>query len=104
MGNRLPDECVDVFNRHLKWRYNLGDPSDIETCAARGYWRIKAGCPGGTRCKHAFASVLGPCDGTMDLTIDFDEPGIRDSTGRFISPYRIWRMWRDNEQSNALAQ
>ena len=102
MANRLPDECIDVFNRHLKWRYNLDDPSDIET-SARGYWRVKAGCPGGALCKHAFVGVLGPCDGTLPLTISFAEHGKRDSTGRFISPYRIWNLWRDYERSNVLA-
>jgi len=66
---------------------------DLDITDTPGYWKVRSGCSGGQHCRHAFRGELGPCDGTTELTIYFAEHG-RDSKGRFLRPYRVWRMLR----------
>ncbi len=69
--------------------------SDVTPTATRGYWRVIKGCRGDMECKHAFRSVMGPCDGSTELTIHFSEHGFRDRKGRWVRPYRVWEEMRN---------
>lgn len=66
---------------------------DLEITDSRGNWRVKAGCPGGENCRHAFRGYIGPCDGGTELIVHFAEYG-RDAKGRFLRPYREWERMK----------
>jgi hypothetical protein len=77
---------------HLQHNYPEVALEDLEPTPVPGYWRVKGGCPGGADCRHAYRDAIGPCDGGHPLTIPYMEPGARDHRGRYVSPYRVWRL------------
>lgn len=81
----------------LDYRYNtpLDDPG-LEPTETPGYWRYKSGCPGGKQCRHVFRDFIGPCDGSVPLTVRYFDS--RRENGRYVSPYRTWRKARVAQQ------
>lgn len=78
-----------IYHSHIK------DPiNELEISTVPGYWRVKAGCPGGSQCVHAFRIMGGWCNGKTELTVSFSEHGVRDDKGRWVKPYRAWEAWK----------
>lgn len=93
MLDNLPKE-LHKFERWLHYRLHLS-LSDVYPCDTKGYWKVKKGCGGGEKCVHAFRGVLGPCDGTVELTVSYAHYDARDEfTGRLMSPYIAWYQHR----------
>ena len=87
-------ELADRAMYHFRLYHGIQSPDEIEPTDVPGYWRVKAGCPGGERCKHAFRGALGPCNGETELTLHFEEHNAREN-GRFVSPRRAWYAWKE---------
>ena len=90
----LPLSVWMSFEAHLR-TYHGYSLDEVEPTPSRGYWVVKAGCPGGQQCKHAFRIAGGTCRGDVRLTVYFQDPDYRDARGRFLSPYRTWRAERE---------
>ena len=65
--------------------------ADVEIAAGPGYWRIKEPCGGRGACSSPMHQFFG-CDGPTQHTVTFVDPPARDERGRFLSPYRTWRI------------
>lgn len=83
-------EEIRILEDYLLYYHNL-KIEDVEITNQPGYWKVKKGCPGGNKCRHAYRGALGPCKGGDELIIHFDEYGKRDKNGRFIDKFRVWK-------------
>jgi hypothetical protein len=78
----------------MRIRFRVESPDDVVVTEARGYWHMKAPCPGGDGCRHGSRAEMGPCDGSEVLSVDYSEHAVRGEEGRFVPPYRAWEAWR----------
>jgi hypothetical protein len=81
-----------TFAQYVQLAYGYS-PADLEPTEVRGSWRVKAGCPGGAQCRHAFRVAGYLCDGTTPLFVRYAEWD-RTPHGKFQRPYREWERQR----------
>ena len=81
---RLKD-LADLAMFYFRFYHGIQSPDEVEPTDVPGYWRVKAGCPGG---------ALGPCNGKTELTLHFEEHNAIEN-GRFVSPRRAWYAWKE---------
>jgi len=87
--HRLVMRAFDSFH----YRYREQFVRELETTETPGYWRFRTVCRGECRAGHKRP---------MRHTAYYAEHGDRDNKGRFISPFRAWRAWRNMEHSDQV--
>lgn len=81
------------FAEHLRLYYRLR-PEEVEPTSSPGYWQRLEPCAGRGGCRSELHSTVGN-EGPVRHTVSYFDPD-REG-GRFASPYRTWRLLREEE-------
>ena len=87
------EEAREMVERSWLFPYRGLTLADVEILDSPGYWEIKEPCGGRGACSSPVHQAFG-WDAPVKHTVTFTEHGRRDERGRFVSPYRAWRILR----------
>ena len=82
-------DAAEIFAQYL-WTHHRLKPKDVVISPVRGYWERREECGGKGKCDHPLHYTMFN-EGPANHTIHFAQYGARDRSGRFVSPFAVWR-------------
>lgn len=84
------EEAIERVRWRFKHKYNV-DLKDLEITDSRGYWRDKEEKMHYGHPLHSCLFCSGPFKASYRFH-DYSDASSRDSKGRWLSPYRTWKL------------